>query len=68
MTVRTNDQERAWTFGEFIEASYRAWGRRRAKGFVWLACQAHLVVFQGRPPFGITDGEHENGSFESNAE
>ncbi len=36
------------TFGDFIAAAYRAWGRRRAKGLVWLAVNARLVEFRGR--------------------
>jgi hypothetical protein len=47
MTVKTNDKKRAVTFGDFIAAAYRAWGRRRAKGLVWLAVNARLVEFRG---------------------
>ena len=39
--------EKALTFGEFIMAAYDTFGKRRAKGMVWLAVNAHLVEFQG---------------------
>jgi len=55
MTVKTNGKKRALTFGDFIAASYRAWGARRAKGLVWLAVNAHLVVFRGRQRFVIAE-------------
>jgi len=29
-------------------AAYDAFGKRRAKGMVWLAVNAHLVEFRGR--------------------
>jgi hypothetical protein len=45
MTVKTDRKERAMTFGDFIAGAYRAWGKHRAKGLVWLAINAHLVVF-----------------------
>lgn len=45
--MKTNDKNRALTFGDFIAAAYRAWGRRRAKGLVWLAVNARLVEFRG---------------------
>jgi hypothetical protein len=48
MTMKTNEKERVTTFGDFIAGAYRAWGRRRAKGLVWLAVKAQLVMFQGR--------------------
>jgi hypothetical protein len=35
-------------FGDFIAAAYRAWGKRRARGFVRLFVNAGLVVFRGR--------------------
>jgi hypothetical protein len=47
MTVKTNGKKRVLTFGDFIAAAYRAWGRRRAKGIVWLAVNARLVEFRG---------------------
>jgi hypothetical protein len=47
MTITTNGKKRMLTFGDFIAAAYRAWGRRRAKGIVWLAVNARLVEFRG---------------------
>ena len=67
MTVKTNDTKRAVTFGDFIAAAHRAWGRRRAKGLVWLAVNARLVEFQGRQRFVISEEQHEDLSFKSNA-
>ena len=55
MTKRTNGKMTAGTFGDFIAAAYRAWGRHRAKGLVWLAVNAHLVVFRGRQRFVISE-------------
>ena len=48
MTVKTNGSKRALTFGDFTTAAYRAWGTRRAKGFVWPAPKVELLVFRGR--------------------
>ena len=42
-------------FGDFIVAAYEAWGRRRAKGLVRLAVNAHLVEFHVRQLFVITE-------------
>ena len=55
MNVKTNGKKRALTFGDFIAAAYRAWGKRRAKGFVWLAVNAQLVEFRGRQRFLISE-------------
>jgi hypothetical protein len=66
--MRTNGSRgRGLTFGDFIAASYRAWGSRRAKGLVWLAVNAHLVVFRGQQRFVISEEQHENSSIKSNA-
>jgi hypothetical protein len=65
--VKTNDTERAMTFGDFIAAAYRAWGRRRAKGLVWLAVNTRLVEFRGPQRLVISEELHENLSFKSNA-
>jgi hypothetical protein len=51
MNVKTDGKERTLKFGDFISATYRAWGTRRSKGFVRLAVNAHLIVFQGRQRF-----------------
>ena len=55
MKTRPNGKKRALTFGDFIAAVYRAWGRRRAKGLVWLAVNAGLVEFRGPQRFEISE-------------
>ena len=55
MTTRTNGKKKAMTFGDFIAAAYRAWGKRRAKGVVWLAVNARLVEFRGPQRFEIAE-------------
>jgi G3E family GTPase len=67
MTINTNNTKTAMTFGDFIAGAYRAWGARRAKGLVWLAVNARLVVFQGPQRLVISEEQHENLSFKSNA-
>ena len=47
MKNTTNGKDRALMFGDFVAGAYRAWGRRRAKGLVWLALYAGLVEFRG---------------------
>ena len=47
MTITANGKNRVLTFGDFVAGAYRAWGRRRAKGLVWLAINAGLVRFRG---------------------
>ena len=49
--MKVNLEKKALTFGGFIMAAYDVWGKRRAKGIVWLAVNAHLVKFQGRQRF-----------------
>jgi hypothetical protein len=56
--VKTNGQNKPVTFGDFIAATYQAWGPHRAKGFVRLAVNSHLVVFRGRQRLVITEEEH----------
>ena len=51
--MNTNGKKKALTFGDFVVATYRAWGARRAKGIVRLAVDTHLVVFEGRQRFVI---------------
>jgi hypothetical protein len=45
--MKANQEKRALTFGEFISNAYDAWGKRRARGMVWLAVNARLIEFQG---------------------
>jgi len=58
--MKTNHKKKALTFGDFIAATYRAWGARRARGLVQLVLNAHLVVFLGRQRFVILEEQHEN--------
>ena len=51
MSLRTEDKKRTFRFGDFIPGAYRAWGRHRAKGFVWLASNAGLIVLRGPQRF-----------------
>ena len=53
--MKTNDKKRPLTLGDFIAAAYRAWGKRRAKGLVWLAVNARLVEFRGPQRFEISE-------------
>jgi hypothetical protein len=55
MNIRNDDKKRVLLFGDFIAAAYRVWGSRRAKGFVRLAVNAHLVEFRGRQRFVISE-------------
>jgi hypothetical protein len=52
--MKTNDKKKELTFGDFITAAYRAWGSRRAKGYVRLAVEAHLLEFRGRRRYVIS--------------
>ena len=55
MSITTNRKKRMLLFGDFIVAAYRAWGRRRAKGLVWLAVNARWVEFRGRQRIVIAE-------------
>ena len=55
MKIQPNGKNRVLMFGDFIAAAYQAWGRRRAKGLVWLAVNARLVEFQGLQRIVISD-------------
>ena len=46
--MKTKPGKKALKFGDFIMAAYDAFGKRRAKGMVWLAVNAHLIEFRGR--------------------
>jgi hypothetical protein len=43
-----NQKKKPTTLGELIESSYRACGKRRAKGIIRLAVKARLIVLQER--------------------
>ena len=63
--MKINEKKKALTLGDFIAATYRAWGARRARGLVRLALNSHLVVFRGRQRMVIPEESHENLSFRS---
>ena len=46
--MKTKQGKKTLKFGDFIMAAYDAFGKRRAKGMIWLAVNAHLVEFRGR--------------------
>jgi len=52
--MKTNQKKQAPTFGGFIAAAYRACGKRRARGIVRLAVNAHLIEFSGHQRFVIS--------------
>jgi len=49
----SNRKKKGLTFGAFIAAAYRAYGKRRAKGIVQLVVNARLVEFRGQQRFVI---------------
>ena len=55
MTTRTNGKKGVLKFRDFIAAAYRAWGKHRAKGLVWLAVNARLVEFRWPQRFEIAE-------------
>jgi hypothetical protein len=68
MTKRTSGKKRVLTFGEVVAASYRTWGARKAKAFLRLAVNSHLLVFRGRQRLVIPEVSDENLLFKCNAE
>lgn len=66
--MKTHHKRKGLTFGDFIAATYRAWGARRARGLVRLALNSHLVVFRGKQRIVIPEESHENLSFRSSTE
>ena len=68
MTKRTTGKRRMLTFGDVVAASYRTWGARKAKAFLRLAVNAHLLVFRGRQRFVISEVRHKDLIFKYNAE
>jgi hypothetical protein len=53
--MKAHCRKKSLTFGEFIMAAYDAWGKRRARGIVSLAVNAHLVEFRGQRRFVISE-------------
>jgi hypothetical protein len=51
--MKTN-HKKALTFGDLIAAIYNACGKRRARGIVRLALNAHVVEFRGHRHFVIS--------------
>jgi len=49
--MKTNQEKKPLTFGEFIMAAYDALGNPQAKGVVCLAVNAHLIEFRGQNRF-----------------
>jgi hypothetical protein len=52
-----NKRKKHLTFGEFIMAAYRAWGKTDAREMVRLAVESRVVVFQGEEEFLISDSK-----------
>jgi len=44
--MKANHKQNALTFGNLIETVYGICGRRRARGIIRLAVDAHVVVFR----------------------
>jgi len=53
--MKSTQEKKTLTFGEFIMDVYDGLGKRRAKGMVWLAVNAHLVEFRGQQRFVISE-------------
>jgi len=68
MTKRTTGKRRMLTFGDVVAASYRTWGARKAKAFLRLTVNAHVLVFRGRQRFVIPEVLHKDLLFKYNAE
>jgi hypothetical protein len=49
--MQTKQGKKTLRFGDFIIATYNAFGKRRAKGIIRLAVKAHLVEFEGAQRF-----------------
>jgi hypothetical protein len=52
--AKTGSGKRPLTFGAFVASVYRVLGRRRAKGIIHLAVNAHLIEFCGTERFRIS--------------
>lgn len=53
MPMKSNQRKKALTFGDLVATVYNACGRRKARGILWLAVNAHLVEFRGRNRYVI---------------
>ena len=54
--VKTNQMEKALTFGDLIATVYNACGKRRARGILRLCLQARLVAFRGCNRYVLSKG------------
>jgi hypothetical protein len=54
MHVEVRPERQTLTFGEFVAATYRTWGKRRAKGIIKLAVEARMIKFCGKQRFVIS--------------
>jgi hypothetical protein len=52
--MKTHPPKKPLTFGEFVTGSYRAWGKRKAEGFIRLAVKLHYVEFRGQQRYEIS--------------
>lgn len=62
--MKARQAKKPLTFGEFILAVYDAWGKRRARGVVWLAVNAKLVQFRGRRRITISERTPDNSTIQ----
>jgi hypothetical protein len=58
-SLKVNGKKRVLMFGGFSATADRAWGRRRAKGFVRQVVNARLAVFREQQRFVIQEEQHE---------
>jgi len=52
--AKAHPRKRPLTFGDFVAGVYHTWGKRRAKGIVQLAVNAHFIEFRGTERFLIS--------------
>jgi hypothetical protein len=45
LKMKAGSKSTPMTFGDFVAGVYETWGKRRAKGIVHLAVEAHLIKF-----------------------
>jgi hypothetical protein len=52
--MKTSSKKKTLTFGDFVVGIYEVCGKRKAKGIVQLAVNAHLLEFRGAQRFFIS--------------
>jgi hypothetical protein len=52
--MKTTSKKKTLTFGDFIVGIYEVCGKRKARGMVQLAVNAHLLEFRGPRRFWIS--------------